>query len=810
MGRLFLFLAAVMTIGGAGLYGLMATTFPQTAGEIELSGLTSDVSVGRDHHGVPTIRAETEADAFFALGFVHAQDRFFQMELNRRVGAGRLSEMIGAVGLGTDKFMRTLGLYQLAERQVEHASPEFKRVLEAYAAGVNAWLQSKNWPKTPEFLVLNHQPEPWRPADSLVWGKLMATRLSNNWRTEVLRLKLSKVLDQERIDELWPAYPPDAPISTPRVSGTGASAPRHASSQADQRAKPQTSARIDPNAVVPPLPNPWDARERGAPRGASNAWAISGARSETGAPVLANDPHLGFSAPILWYLTRIETPGLTLSGATVPGVPLLLIGHNGHVSWGFTTTGGDTEDVFLEAPEDGSPNRYRTPHGSAEFETRTEVIKVKDGSSVSLSVRKTRHGPVISDVSKWAAEASDTRLLALSAPYLGEDDRTPEALFKMNRARDWASFEDGLRLFHSPLQNIFFADRSGRIAFVSAGRIPMRSYGDGSTVSVGWDEDAGWTGFIPFEQLPRKVDPPGGVLLNANNKVVDPGYPHLIAKDWEPPFRARRLAEVLRRDGTFSVDQVAGIQFDTFSTVASDLMPMLSKTEPETPEARAALRSLEAWDHRMTAGSRAPLLFYHWLLSLKRSLFADEAGTLFGEWRDPGADVIYNTLARDHHWCDDVTTPNVTETCQTQLSRSLSAALSALEETDRQAGKLAVWGDLHQARFDHPVFSRVPLLSRLVKLAVPTDGGHYTLNRGALALAGAEPDFTHRHGAGLRVVFDLQDLGKSRFMISTGQSGNPVTPHYDDLVRPWAAGEHLLLTGAAEKELRLRPSQPVE
>ena len=375
---------------------MLSRTLPQTGGELRLPGLGHAVQVIRDGHGIPTIRAENWDDAFFALGFVHAQDRFFQMEMTRRVGAGRLSELVGAAGLGTDRYMRKLGIYKLAQAQAATASPALKQRLDAYGAGINAWIAETGWPRAVEFIPLLHAPEPWLPADSLIWGKLMALRLANNWRTEYLRLSLAQRLTPAQIEFLWPPYPEDAPIALPKPGS------------------------VSFNDLAPLPVMAWDPRAVGAPSTASNAWALAGSRTASGKPVLASDPHLEFRAPILWYLARLETPDGVLAGATVPGVPFLVIGHNGRVAWGFTTTGADTEDLIVETP--AAPRTYRTADGTADFRVRTETINVRDGEAEIVEILTTPDGPVLTDTPATGAQHPWT----LTAPYLDPADRTPE------------------------------------------------------------------------------------------------------------------------------------------------------------------------------------------------------------------------------------------------------------------------------------------------------------------------------------------------------------------------------------------------
>ena len=442
-------LVALLLAGLGGGYLWVRTSLPQINGSVTLAGLDSPVEIVRDADAVPHIFAKNPKDAYFALGYVHAQDRLWQMEFLRRLGAGRLAEVLGESAVDTDRFIRTLGLYRFAEAILETTSPEVRVALEAYAAGVNAWLATRSGLLPPEFILLRFEPEPWRPADSLVWSRLMALRLGRNWKTELLRARLAGKVPPKSLDELWPGDPPGAPVTL---------------------ASATHGARLALDAL-------WNAIEAGlATDSGSNGWVVHGSLTETGKPILANDPHLRFGAPVLWYLARIEAPGLTVTGVTVPGVPFTLLGHNGSIAWGFTNAGGDVEDLFVETVDPNDPTNYLAPEGSRPFVMRREVIGVKGGKTIAMTVRETRHGPVISDVSKDTARVADTgRVIALATPALRPDDRTMEALFAINRAQNWEDFRAATAKFHTPQQNLFFAATDGDIGFISPGRIPVRT-----------------------------------------------------------------------------------------------------------------------------------------------------------------------------------------------------------------------------------------------------------------------------------------------------------------------------------------------
>lgn len=775
----------------AALAGWLLGTLPKTSGEIAVLGLGGPAEISRDAQGVPHIRAGSSEDAAFALGYAHAQDRLWQMEITRRVGAGRLAEVVGEPGLPSDRFMRLLGLYRLAERQAKTLSPQVAQALQAYAAGVNAWISGHRGFLPPEYALLRLDPEPWQPADSLVWIKLMAARLSGNWRDELLRARLSRVLTEDQLKALWPAYPDSGPFSL-AASGPGVL---------------PSAADLDRLAGADPQPP-------GVPKGASNAWVLGGERTDTGKPILANDPHLGFQAPVIWYLARLEAPGLEFTGATAPGMPFPIIGHNGRIAWGMTSIGTDMEDLFIERLVPGDSSRYQTPDGSLPFVVREERIGVRDNPDTTLTVRSTRHGPVISDLI-GPSETPET-VLAFSAVYLDEaaDRGTPEALYGISRAGDWESFVEASRLIGAPQQNVFYADVAGNIGFIAPGRVPLRKSGRGRMPAVGWTGEADWAGFVPFDALPRAFNPSAAAIVNANNPPVGGDYPYFLTDDWAAPHRARRILELLAAQPKQTVQSTAGIQLDSVSLLAADLLPlMMRQMDPASERDRRALDLLRAWDGTMSRRRPEPLLFTAWLRELSRALYADELGPFSEDYRGLRAEFVARALGEPGGpWCDDVATAEK-ESCPALAGRALATALDGLAADLGPEIDTWRWGDVHRSTFRHPVLSRLPLLDRFVDLTIPADGGDDTINRGSSAIGRNIQPYAHIHGAGLRVVFDLADLERSRFMIATGQSGNPVSAHYSDLLGPWRDGASFTIEMEPAKEqqreiLRLVPAGP--
>ncbi len=814
-----LILAAFFVAAGGWLW--LRTSLPRLDGSITVAGIKHRVEIHRDGHGVPTIRAKSTLDAYFALGFVHAQDRLWQMESIRRLGAGRLAEVLGPRLLAIDRRMRTLGLYHMATATLDLLSADARGVVDAYTAGVNAYLTGHDgaWPL--QFHVLGFRPEPWRPADSMVWSKLMATRLARNSRTEMLRARLMDRLTPKQIMALWPPYPDDAPITlaalAPDASGEASpTMPSAATAQVDWN----IDAALDALARQP-------APE--APPEASNSWVLAGKHTVSGAPILANDPHLRFAAPNIWYLARIETPEFTLTGATAPSVPFHILGHNGRIAWGLTNAGSDTEDLFIERPDPRDPGRYLTPAGSQPFTLRREVIRVRGAEPVIHVVRGTRHGPVLGGRAaavlagrlggkELATENGDNGdVLAYASAALRPDDRTPEAFFRLARAADWSGFVAALKNFQGPHQNFVYGDVHGNIGFYSAGRVPVRKPGPhpvpGWLPGIGWTGAGDWIGFIPFTEMPHRLNPPSGRIVNANHRIAGNGYPHFLGRDWAPPYRARRIHQLLDATPRHSLDSVARIQMDVVSLAARDLLaPMLGEVLSlqgrQTQMTSRALGLLKQWDGVMDRRRPEPLIFSAWLRHANRLIYGDELGPDLYRYWGLRPLVVKAMLSTDRGWCDDIST-TAAETCGQRLGAALDRALGDLSAAYGPNIEDWRWGDAHRAWFRPRVLSRVPYFGKYAEISIASSGSNFTVNRGTSRITDSRAPFRHIHGPGLRAIYDLGNLDRSKFITATGQSGNPLSNHYRDLNPRWRDGEYLTMgpvpQGGARHKLVLKP-----
>ncbi|WP_370155540.1 penicillin acylase family protein [Ferrovibrio sp.] len=779
--RLFTLLLFMLAAAAGAVYFVARSSLPDTDSLDVRVGrpLVAPVEIIRDRHAVPHIRAASRDDTAFGLGYVHAQDRLWQMEINRRIAAGRLAEAFGPDVLETDKFLRTLGIRRQAAASFAALKPETQTYLQAYADGVNAFLSARRGLLPPEFLAFDITPEPWVPADSLGWLKMMAWDLSGNWGSEFARLGLARRLTRPQIEEFFPPYPGDAPISLADLSGLYR----------------QVAAAINIDrlaASLPPQP----------PEGiGSNNWVIGGRHTVTGAPLLANDPHLGLSSPSLWYFAHMASPHGDVVGATLPGIPGVILGRNNFIAWGFTNTGPDTQDIYIERIAPDNPAHYITPTGSAAFTERVETIKVRGRGNVDITVRETRHGPVISDVYDRAGKLLDSGyVLSFAWTALRDDDTTADAIVGMDTVGNWPAFVDNFRRYVTPQQNIVYADRNGNIGFLAPGLIPVRKPDNdlkGLAPAPGWDDRYDWAGFIPYEDLPRSYNPSSGMVVTANNKIVPDSYPFFLTSEWAEPYRARRIEHLLKERSVHSVESFKQIQGDVVSLMAADLLPLMLaaplKTAPQNPEITNGRDLLTGWDGTMAAGRPEPLIFAAWYRELTRLVLADELGDAFTSlWRFRPLLMknILSDTGGQARWCHNVATGRQT-TCADLISEALDLALSDLKA--RYGSDLGRWrwGDAHYADAQHRPFSRVPVLKSLFEVSIPTPGDAYTVDVGRSDPADETAPYANRHAPSLRAIYDLADLNRSQFILSTGQSGHPLSPYYRDQAAAWADVQYI-------------------
>ena len=759
---------------------------PQTEGRLVLAGAQAEIRIERDEHGIPSIQAASLRDAMYGLGVVHAQDRLWQMETHRRIGAGRLAEAFGEAAVETDRFLRVLGVRRVAAVQWAQVSPASREMLLAYTDGVNAVINSLK-ARPPEFVILGLQPEPWTPEDSLAWAIMMAWDLGANWQTELIRLRLALKLPKERIDQLLPPYPGEpVPASMDYVAF-------YRSLKLDGQQALAEPALLRLMAAAP------ESEVEGV---GSNSWVLAGSRTTTGKPLLASDPHLKLSSPALWYFARISAPGYQAAGATLPGLPGVVMGQNQHIAWGLTNTGPDVQDTYLERIKPEDAGQYQTPDGWAAFETRQELIKVRGAADVAITVRNTRHGPVISDVASAGVadealgpKARPAYVIALRWTGLDIDSDIMATTLAMNTAGSVDEFIQASASWVAPQQNMAVADDAGHIALVSPGRVPQRLPENdlsGLAPAPGWDARYDWAGYLPVDVLPQQRDPARGFIANANQKITPPGYEPFISHQWAMPYRHQRIEQMIEAAPRHSLADLRHMQGDVKSLAVQRLLPRLLQAQSQHPLAAAAQQQLAGFDGTMASDKAAPLIYWAWHRALSERVLADELGAAIYD-RLLGQrgyfDALEGVLARDDAWwCDDKTTAAV-ETCQGQIDAAFTAALvelQALQGTDVAAWQ---WGRAHQARAEHRPFSRVKLLARWFEQRQTVGGDSYTVNVGRVSLkadASTGEFYLDEHGPSLRGLYDLGDRSQSRVMHSTGQSGIPWSPHFRSFSAPWA------------------------
>ncbi|MEW1954708.1 penicillin acylase family protein [Terrabacter sp. NPDC080008] len=839
---------AVVAVGTLAI-GVVRQSFPETTGKLSMEGLTSTVTVSRDARGVPTIYADNAKDLFQAQGFVSAQDRFFEMDLRRHVTAGRLSELVGSAGLESDKVIRAMGWRRVAEEELPKLAPETRQYLQAYADGVNAYIKRTESPEkmSLEYTVLarrnpGYRVEPWSPVDSLAWLKAMAWDLRGDYDDELARARLSRTTRSlKQVNLLYPPYPVDR--NQPILSQQDW---QPASAASDQAASPAPAAltamrSATGNAAVDATLKAVNAVPATLGRGdgiGSNSWVVSGSRTTTGKPLLANDPHLGLSIPGIWMQVNLQCRSVSpacpfrVSGFTFSGLPGVVIGHNDTIAWGMTNLGPDVTDFYLEQV---TGNTYLRDGRNIPLETRQEVIKVAGGADVPLTVRSTVHGPILSDVLSDVDAAGD-RSVVRGAPQSNRyavslawtaltPGTTADAVFAIDKARNWTEFRKAAASFSVPSQNLVYADTAGHIGYQAPGRIPIRRSSTpgappGFWPSPGWDSQWDWKGYVPFDQLPSTFDPPEGFLVTANQAVTASPTPFLTS-EWDYGFRAQRIRTLLAATPKVSPATMAQIQGDTRNTYAPALVERLLSVQVDDFTAQAQ-RLLRDWDGNQpndksrdsAAAAYYNAVWKHLLEYTFDELPPDMAPDGGSRWM-----VVMEQLLKDpkNDWWDDKTTPGVTEGSGEILKRAL---VEARLDLARELGKVPAtwrWGRLHELELKHPVMGADGVPSIIQDLfdrgPIELGGGSAIVN--ANAWNASEPGYGVTAGPSMRMIVDLGNLDASRWVNATGQSGHAGDDHYADQVDAWAANETFpwpftdkAVREAGNDELTLEPASP--
>ena len=754
-------LFALLLIVFAGVLYARKVSSPILSGTVTLHGLHGSVSIVRDRWGVPHIRAQTsDEDALYALGFVHAQDRLWQMDFQRRVAQGRLSEVLGAAALPKDEFLRTWGFYRAAQSALPALSAKSRSLISAYTAGVNAGIAQDRLPL--EFRLLRYRPERWTDVDSIAWSKLMAYDLGGNWDDELTGQRVMSRLGAAGLNAVLPPYPASAPtiLSNQELNLPSANRPAAmplATSSLPADALSQLHAQLAAAASLGFI---------NAPGKGSNDWVIGGQRTQSGKPILADDPHLSLSAPMLWYLADVQGPTLHAVGASIPGLPGIVIGRNDHIAWGVTNVNPDVQDLFIE-PQ------------TAKLQTRTEIIKVKGQPDVNYVVQTSPHGPVIASSSDW--QGGQKRAVTLQWTALQDGDTTFDSFLGLNYAQNWTQFMAALSSYVAPSQNFVYADTSGNIGYYAPGKVPIRSPGWDGSLPVPDDSAHRWTGYIPFAQLPHVLNPTDGLIVTANNKVTPGSYKPVLANDrmWAEPYRAERILQRLDTGKPLTLDDVASTQLDTVSLVWKDLEPYLLKTQPQDDLSRKALDLLRGWDGNESLDSVQASVFEAWLMKLQE-MAQDEVPDV----RLTSLAVL-NQLRSGGPLCRNAAAS--VASCADELAASLKAATADLSKRLGNDPSAWAWSKLHSSLSAHGAFGSVGAIAWIWNRGLPTPGGTDTVDV-------ARPDpgtFYQTHAPSYRQIIDLSDMNRSRFIGTLGQGGNPIGSHYADMQPMWKSGQSI-------------------
>jgi penicillin amidase len=793
--RAFLLVLGLGTLGLGGVYYFVSRSLPDYNAAWSVAGISSPVEIVRNNADVPHIFAANDNDAFYALGFAHAQDRLWQMTMLRRTVQGRLSEIFGERTLPTDELLRRLDLYGLALSSVDAQDASTKAALTSYSAGVNAWIEQVNEGAlgrgAPEFFLFSSQIDAWAPADSIAIIKLMALQLSSHLDTEVLRAELSLTLSPARLSDILPDTPGAGIMALPQYS---ALMPGVIPGLA-----PQRMATLDQ-----PL-SPFSSVQMA---GASNAWAAAASRAAGGGGLLANDPHLDFTAPSIWYLARLHLSSGDVIGATIPGMPLVLLGRSELLGWGLTSSYLDDQDVVMEKINPDNPDQYLTPQGPKDFKQARTIITVKDAAPVTITQLWSEAGPILPAHFYDLGTVTPTgAVAALEWTALDGADTSMSAAMALMRAHSVDAAIAATEGFVAPSQNLMLVD-ANNIALQMIGRMPKRNAAhqtQGRMPAAGWQGLNRWEGFFAYSDNPVVNNPTSGLIGNTNNKIVDRPFPNHVSFDWGDTQRIQRWLALMKTREVHTRDSFIEAQLDTVSPTVRTLLPLIGKDLWFTGEAapagtpdrmrQDALDLLAKWNGEENEHLPEPLIAEAWLRSLQDHLTRDEIGPLVDVMTHVNPDFIervYRNTDGASVWCDVVQSA-AAESCADIAKAALDDALLHLSEIYGPAIESWRWGDAHQALHDHPVLGRVPILHHFVNIRQSTSGGDNTLMRGQSRGTGANP-YENVHGGGYRGVYDFADPESSVFIIATGQSGHPLSRHYDDLSELWRRGEYLPMT----------------
>ena len=760
------------------------------SGKRSIKGLGDGVVITFDESDIPHIKANSQSDALFALGYLHATERSWQLEMNRRIASGRLSEILGNETINIDRFIRTLGIKRAAEQQFDKYPVSAKRLLQAYADGVNAGNAQLGWALPVEYFLTGSKPGHWSPTDSVAWMLMMALDLGGNWHKELQRLELSQYLTTKQIWEVLPPFEVDEPVTKMDFAkiyrDLDVFNPKTGPAHKRSKKLPATElSNID-------LPGGKDGI-------GSNNWALSGKLTASGKPLLANDPHLGLSAPAIWYFAHLDAPGLNVLGGTLPGIPAVVLGRAEKFAWSFTNTNPDVQDLYIEQIDPNNPGMYRGPDGLLPFKVRQEIIDVKGAPSVNFIVKETRHGPVISDSYARAKRAIDTDRFALALRWTALDieNQSVAGLLDLNRAKDMDAFKQSLRKNYAPMQNVVMADIDGNIAYQAAGVAPKRLLHHGLygvAPAPGWEKQYDWNGYVPFEQLPASNNPEQGWIATANQRIIASNDPNPLTSDWDLSARYDRIVDLIKARNSYDLEYMKTMQADTLSLTSIPLLELFKSSVPSHPLGAKALEISKDFNGDMRVDSAAALIFNAWADQLTRNLFSRLSyifSETYGDRNYRGA-LIAQMKHPNSPWCDNPKTQAI-ETCAEASNDAFNKALEFLSKEYGNDPSKWAWGKAHIAISEHRPLSKIPVLGKLFNLETPFPGDSNTINVGRLELLRSEHPYETLQAPSLRAIYDLSDLEKSLFIFQSGQSGWVQSKLYRNMVPLWAKNEYLPL-----------------
>jgi penicillin G amidase len=781
---------------GAWFYFLVRGALPQLDGKLRVAGLSAPVTVVRDGHGAPTIDAANFADLFFAQGFISAQDRLFQMDGMRRFAAGELAEILGNDFVKHDRQQRILGLRAAARKTIEIASPEDRARFEAYARGVNAYIDTHRDRLPLEFHILRYSPRPWTPEDSAVIGAQMVEDLSTSPRHALVREKILAKLGPELTAELfvnssWHDRPPTVSRATldEQIKNKNKDGDDNDEDDDDDSGTDTSVTGLMPGPNVPALPPTPEMflDERPLVIG-SNNWVVSGAHTVSGKPMLSNDMHLGHQMPNLWYEAHLRckcgSVDFDVAGVTLPGYPYVIVGHNQRIAWGFTNLGPTVEDVYIETFN--SDGRYLTPDGWKQPEHRQEVIHVKGKQDVVVDVVLTRHGPIVTEM-----VPGETRSLALRWT-LYDGVRSP--FFDVNSAQKWDEFRRAFSDLDAPAQNVVYADVDGNIGYQATGKIPIRATGDGSLPENGSDDAHEWVGYVPFDKLPSVLNPPSGIIATANSRITPDKYQFSLSTEWEAPWRSARIYRVLESGKKFAAADMLSLQSDIYSEMdrffGERFVYAVDHAKNPSSRAKAAAEIMRQWDGRMIESSAAPTIAVQSRKELVRLLLEPKLGPAPKDPTRLDATLSWKSYSwmMSTVWLENIVQhqparwlPDVYANYDELLTAAVETAVDSDPTHDSNAPQDLSswnWGGFHPVAIQHPIFGKVPLLRHWSGPGLhPQSGSEYTVKA-----------VSRDHGPSERITVDLANLDQSTLNLVTGEAGNLFSPYYMDQWRAWFEG----------------------